>query len=191
LIEENNDPVHDPVPLRAYMDQWDGVPFIDALDLSSGKTVLEIGVGTGRLAVKVAPRCKRFCGIDLSLKTIERARQNLFDFQNVTLLCGDFLTFTFSEHFDLIYSSLTFMHIKNKSVAIQKAADLLNPSGKFILSIDKNQSEYLDCNGRKLMIYPDRPDEIRSYIVTAGLILEKQAETDFAHLFFAKKAGGH
>ncbi|MDE6111645.1 MAG: class I SAM-dependent methyltransferase, partial [Eubacterium sp.] len=52
LIEENNDPVHDPEPLRIYMDKWDGQKFIDNLELNKNKTVLEIGVGTGRLAIK-------------------------------------------------------------------------------------------------------------------------------------------
>ena len=33
LIEENNDPVHDPKPLKDYMDKWDGQAFIDKMDL--------------------------------------------------------------------------------------------------------------------------------------------------------------
>ena len=62
LVDENNDPVHDPEPLRTYMDQWDGQPFMDALHLGKEKSVLEIGVGTGRLAVRAAPNCREFCG---------------------------------------------------------------------------------------------------------------------------------
>jgi len=53
LIDENNDPARDPKPLQEYMNKWDGQVFIDELELSTGKTVLEIGVGTGRLALKV------------------------------------------------------------------------------------------------------------------------------------------
>ena len=51
LIAEGNDPVHDPPALKEYMDRWDGSAFLEALQLSTEKTVLEIGVGTGRLAV--------------------------------------------------------------------------------------------------------------------------------------------
>ncbi len=47
LIDENNDPVRDPEPLREYMDKWDGRQFIDSLQLTKRKSVLEIGVGTG------------------------------------------------------------------------------------------------------------------------------------------------
>lgn len=77
LIDENNDPARDPEPLREYMDKWDGQQFIDSLQLTKEKSVLEIGVGTGRLAVRVASECREFCGIDLSPKTAERAKENL------------------------------------------------------------------------------------------------------------------
>lgn len=110
LVEENNDPVCDPEPLRKYMDKWDGQQFIDSLLLTKEKSVLEIGVGTGRLAVRVAPECREFCGIDLSPKTVKRAKENLKKQTNVTLVCGDFMSYEFGRKFDVIYSSLTFMH---------------------------------------------------------------------------------
>ena len=34
LIDEGNDPFHDPPELRSYMDQWDGARFLDALQLA-------------------------------------------------------------------------------------------------------------------------------------------------------------
>ena len=45
LIDENNDPVHDPKPLQDYMDKWDGQVFIDKMGLNKENKVLEIGVG--------------------------------------------------------------------------------------------------------------------------------------------------
>mgnify|MGYP003320949059 CR=1 FL=1 len=45
----------------------------DKMQLSKDKTVLEIGVGTGRLAVRTAPLCKGFYGIDISTETIKTA----------------------------------------------------------------------------------------------------------------------
>ena len=51
LIDENNDPVHDSKPLKDYMDKWDGERFIESMKLNKNKWALEIGVGTGRLAI--------------------------------------------------------------------------------------------------------------------------------------------
>ena len=114
LIDESNDPVYDPAPLKQYMDKWDGQTFIDSMELNENKAVLEIGVGTGRLAVKIAPLCAYFCGVDISPKTIKRAKQNLKKYSNTKLQCADLMSCDFDNTFDVIYSSLTFMHIKQQ-----------------------------------------------------------------------------
>ena len=186
LIDEGNDPVFDPKPLREYMNKWDGPAFIEKMCLDESKTVLEIGVGTGRLAINVAPRCKSFVGIDISPKTIARAKENL-TFNNIKLICDDFLCYDFKETYDVIYSSLTFMHIEDKLFAISKVASILNNNGKFVLSIDKNQSDFIDYVTRKIRIYPDSPEEIRKLILISELEIEEIYETEFAHIFVVRK----
>ena len=106
LIDENNDPVYDSEPLKKYMDKWDGQVFIDAMKLDKTKTILEIGVGTGRLALKTIPLCKEFVGIDLSQKTIDRATHNLLQYKNAKLICDDFMSYVFSSDFDVAHSLL-------------------------------------------------------------------------------------
>lgn len=187
LIDENNDPVRDPEPLREYMDKWDGRSFFEELQLSKNKCVLEVGVGTGRLALKVAPKCGKFVGIDISSKTIERAKENLSIFQNIILICDNFMTHQFDSLFDVVYTSLTFMHISDKLTAISKIAELLAPCGRFVLSIDKKQNEYIDLKSRKIRVFPDNPEEICGYIKASNLKLEKQIETEFAYIIAAKK----
>lgn len=187
MIDENNDPVHDPEPLREYMDKWDGQQFIDLLQLTKEKSVLEIGVGTGRLAVRVAPECREIFGIDLSPKTAERAKENLKKQTNVTLVCGDFMSYEFGRKFDVIYSSLTFMHIKDKQAAINKVKTLLNISGRFVISIDKSQSDTIEYGTRKIKIHPDRKEDIAEYINQSGMSLIKVFETEFAEIFAAAK----
>ncbi len=187
LIDENNDPVYDPNPLKDYMNQWDGQVFIDAMKLDKRKTVLEIGVGTGRLAVKTIPLCKEFVGIDMSPKTIKRAAHNLAQYQNVELICADFITCDFNISFDVVYSSLTFMHIQKKQECINKIYSLLNPKGHLILSIDKNQNEYLDYGDRKIKIYPDNPDDTKEYFINSGLTLLDCIETKFAYILVGSK----
>ncbi len=188
LIDENNDPVHDPKPLKDYMDKWDGQLFIENMQLDKSKSVLEIGIGTGRLAIKVAPHCKSLCGIDISEKTIQRAAENLSSYQNIKLICDDFMSFEFDEYFDIIYSSLTFMHIQDKLSAIQKIASLLNNKGLFVLSIDKNQSEFIDMADRKIKIYPDNPSDICNFLLKSNLEMIDQFEIDHAYVTVGQKA---
>jgi len=187
LIDKNNDPVRDIQVLRDYMDKWDGQAFVDELQLSKNKSILEIGVGTGRLAIKTAPQCGNFTGIDISPKTTDRAKENLADLPNVTLICDDIMTHEFAHQFDIIYSSLTFMHISDKLRAINIIAGLLAREGRFVLSIDKNQDKFIDTGFSKIKVYPDNPDEIRVYLNASLLKLEKQFETEFAYIFSVRK----
>ncbi len=187
LIDEGQDPVHDPKILQDYMDKWDGQVFIDKMHLDNTKSVLEIGVGTGRLAVRTAPICKTFCGIDISPKTVEKAGRNLSKHSNITLICDDFMSFEFTESFDIIYSSLTFMHISEKQKCINKIASMLNPNGIFALSTDKNQTDFIDMGTRKIPVYPDNPTETEKYITESGLKLSEKYETEFAYIFICTK----
>ena len=187
LIEENNDPVRDPVVLQEYMDLWDGRLFLEMLELNPSKSVLEIGVGTGRLAVRTAPCCRHLTGIDMSAKTIERAQENLREYPNMSLICNDFLTHSFSETFDVIYSSLTMMHFSDKALVIGKMSSLLNDGGLLCLSIDKNQSEWIDMGSRRVRIYPDTPEKTVTFAEQAGLKVKRIIETENAYLLAFSK----
>lgn len=68
------------------------------------------------------------------------------------LICADFLSYEFDRYFDVVYSTLTFMHIEDKQRAINMIAGLLNGAGRFVLSIDKNTSEFIDTGARKRYI---------------------------------------
>ena len=185
LIDEGQDPVHDPKPLKDYMNKWDGQLFIDKLQLDKTKSVLEIGVGTGRIAVNVAPKCKEFTGIDISEKTIAQAKKNIKGslFRKPELICADFLEYNFGKTFDVVYSSLTFMHISEKQKAFDIVSGLMNDRGLFVLSIDKNRDEFIDMGAYTVKVYPDNVSDIKEYAKNAELKLLEEFETDFAVVF--------
>ena len=187
LIEENNDPFRDPPALRKYMESWDGTVFLDLMELDESKTVLEIGVGTGRLAIKTAGCCRWLTGIDISPKTIERARENLQHCLNISLICDDFITHQFTETFDVVYSSLTMMHFPDKALVIGKMSSLLNDGGLLCLSIDKNQSEWIDMGSRRVRIYPDTPEKTVTFAEQVGLKVNRIIETENAYLLAFSK----
>lgn len=187
LIEENNDPFRDPPALRKYMESWDGQVFLDLMELDESKTVLEIGVGTGRLAIKTAGCCRWLTGIDISPKTIERARENLQHCLNISLICDDFITHQFTETFDVIYSSLTMMHFQDKRSVIGKIHALLNCKGLLCLSIDKSRSEWIDMGSRRIRIYPDTKENIVTLAEQAGMKTKRITEIENAYLLVFMK----
>ena len=187
LIDEDNDPFRDPPELQEYMNGWDGEKFVEALELTKNKNVLEIGIGTGRLAVRVAPHCRKLTGIDISPKTVERAKENLKDYKNISFICDDFNVHEFCETFDIIYSSLTMMHFKQKAQVIAKIDTLLNDNGIFCVSIDKNVSKYIDMGTRKIKVYPDTADSITSLVEATAMSVAKVIETEKAYIIVSKK----
>ena len=170
-----------------YMESWDGQAFLDLMELDPSKTVLEIGVGTGRIAGNTAGCCRHLTGIDISPKTIRRARENLRHCQNITLICDDFTTHVFREKYDVIYSTLTMMHFQDKSLVIGKTSALLNDGGLICLSIDKNQSEWLNMGDRRIRIYPDTPERIMALAEQVGLKTKKVVEIENAHIIVLVK----
>jgi len=187
LIDEDNDPARDPKSLQEHMDKWDGEAFIDALQLTPDKTVLEIGVGTGRLALRVCGKCKEFVGVDISPKTIKRAKENLQNYKNVQLICGDFMNLDSNLKFDVIYSSLTFLHVKDKASAVRKVAAMLKTGGLFVVSIEKSKKTTLEYGSRVLEIYPISLQDLTAILTKAGLEIESRFETEYAIIFAAVK----
>ncbi len=187
LIENGNDPVLDCKELADYMDKWDGEEFINLLNLDAHKTVLEIGCGTGRIAKKIINQCKKYVGIDISSKTVDVARKHFNDFNNAFFINEDFLKYKANQKYDVIFSTLTFMHIKDKEKALINVFNLLKNKGEFILSIDKNQQDFIDTGYSRIAVYPDNPTYICKTLPTLGFIKIKIKEIDNAYIITAQR----
>ena len=159
LIDEECDPFRGGDILKEYMKRWDGDAFYNSLDLKNDKIVLEVGIGTGRVAQNVLNiGCKSLTGLDISPRTIERAKENLLGkFNNVELLLQNIEDFNRTNYYDVVYSVLTFMHIENKEKALTNISNSLKPYGNVVLSISR-QPDWIDYGNRKIKLFPKDPD---------------------------------
>jgi len=159
LIDENCDPFRDGEILKEFMKRWDGDSFYNSLNLTNEKVVLEVGVGTGRVAQNVLDiGCKSLTGLDNSSKTIERVKENLLGrYNNVELLLRNIEDFSRENYYDVAYSVLTFMHIENKEKALANIVSSLKPCGNIVLSISR-QPEWFDYGSRKVKLFPKEPE---------------------------------
>ncbi|NLG27981.1 MAG: methyltransferase domain-containing protein, partial [Chloroflexi bacterium] len=106
---------------------------------------------------------------------------------NAELVCGDFLDLDFGATFDVVYSSLTFLHIRDKAAAIRKVHSLLSDQGRFVVSLGKDRSTRLEYGDHCVQVYPDSVEEMAALLEKAGLRVESIVETDYAHLLTAVK----
>src|SRR5260370_38107481 len=73
--------------------------------VAGGGRVLELGIGTGRIAVPLAERGIRVEGIDASEPMIQRMRAKPFG-ADIPVAIGDFAAVDVDGQFDLIYVGL-------------------------------------------------------------------------------------
>ncbi len=172
LIAEGDDPFYDDEILKSYMSKWAGPEFFTALGELQGKHVAEIGVGTGRLAKRILELgCSHFTGIDISPSTIAKARLNLKQYNNMDLIVADAEAYTSIEAYDVIYSVLTFMHLKDKRKTISNIVNSLKPNGIAVVSISR-QDKVITCGNRKIELYIDSASDCAEIFRLNGCIVE-------------------
>lgn len=120
-------------------------PYIDELarfDHTSGKAVLEIGVGLGADHQRFAEAGATLSGIDLTPRAIEhtRHRLQLFGFSS-NLQVGDAENLPFADNsFDVVYSWGVIHHSPDTPKAAQEILRVLKPGGRFAVMIYQRRS---------------------------------------------------
>src|SRR5690348_12256315 len=71
------------------IDQQIGAGFRRASGLPAGARLLEIGVGTGRIAIPLAAQGYRYTGVDISTAMMQRLRERLPDSIALDLVRAD------------------------------------------------------------------------------------------------------
>jgi SAM-dependent methyltransferase len=112
-------------------------PVVDVLvELAGSGRALELGIGTGRIALPLARRGVSVHGIDLSKAMVARLRAKR-DGEDIGVTIGDFATTTVDASFSLAY--LVFNTIMNLTTqagqvaCFRNAAAHLEPGGCFVI----------------------------------------------------------
>jgi SAM-dependent methyltransferase len=108
------------------------------VDLARGGAALELGIGTGRIALPLAERGIRVHGIDLSEAMVARLRAKPHA-DKVGVTVGDFATTTVEGRFSLAYvvaNTIMNLTTQDEQVAcFQNAAAHLEPNGCFVVEV--------------------------------------------------------
>ena len=113
------------------------LPTVEKLaELAPGKKILELAVGTGRIANPLAQRGFDMTGLDISEQMLKQLKQKK-DGKQVEIVLGDMQIADLNEEFDLIYlifNSITYIKtLEGQLATIQNAAKHLKPDGLFVL----------------------------------------------------------
>ena len=141
------DPEHDPMFSAAAID-----PVVDFLaERVRGGLALELGIGTGRIALPLAERGAQVHGIDLSEAMVARLRAKPGG-DRIPVAIGDFATTRVEGTFTLVY--LVYNTIQNLTTqdaqvaCFENAAAHLEPGGCFVIEVGLP-----DVRGERLRIF--------------------------------------
>ena len=114
-------------------------PVVDLLvDLARDGRALELGIGTGRIALPLAQRGVRVHGIELSKAMVGQLRSKPGG-QDIDVTIGDFATTTVEGSFSVVYLVFnTIMNLTTQSAQVacfRNAAAHLAPGGCFVIEV--------------------------------------------------------
>jgi SAM-dependent methyltransferase len=111
-------------------------PVVDFLEPLAGGGALELGIGTGRIAVPLAARGVRVAGIDLSPDMVAQLRRKT---DGIPVAIGDFATTRVEGEFSLVYlvfNTIMNLTTQDEQVAcFENAAAHLRPGGRFVVEV--------------------------------------------------------
>jgi SAM-dependent methyltransferase len=136
-------------------DEWDAAlfepevvdPIVDFLvDVAGDGAALELGIGTGRIALPLAQRGVRVHGIDLSAAMVARLRAKPGS-EDIEVSIGDFATTKADGVFSLAYlvfNTIMNLTTQDEQVAcFRNAAAHLEPRGCFVIEVGVPQLQRL------------------------------------------------
>ena len=114
-------------------------PVVEVLaELAGSGRALELGIGTGRIALPLARRGVSVHGIDLSKAMVARLRAKR-DGEDIGVTIGDFATTTVDGSFSLAYLAFnTIMNLTTQAAQVacfRNAAAHLEPGGCFVIEV--------------------------------------------------------
>ncbi len=134
-------------------------PLLKLVGDVAGQRVLDLACGNGYLSRRFARQGATVTGVDASAPIIERAQAredreplgityHIVDAAHLEMLAD--------ESFDLVFSNMALMDIEDAAGAIQEAARVLRPQGRFVASINHPCFDIVNDSGWEIeIIYPN------------------------------------
>ena len=111
---------------------------IDVLAIGTAHTVLDMGCGTGAIALHMAKHCRRVIAVDIAQPMLDVCLKKAkgLGISNIETHCAGFLTYEHEgEGVDAVVTKATLHHLPDfwKSIALERMATILKPQGRFYL----------------------------------------------------------
>jgi SAM-dependent methyltransferase len=173
-------------------DEWDATsfepavvdPIVDFLvDAADGGAALELGIGTGRIALPLARRGVRVYGIDLSAAMVARLRAKPGS-EDIEVRIGDFATTRVDATVSVAYLVVnTIMNLTTQAQQVACFANVaghLEPGGRFVIEVGVPQLQRLPPGEtvRAFDVSPSRLGFDEYDVASQGLVSHHYRDVD-------------
>jgi ubiquinone/menaquinone biosynthesis C-methylase UbiE len=119
---------------KAGTDPTEEVALLRELGLGAPDTLVDLGTGTGTLALAAAPHCRRVVAVDVSpqMLALLKERATRLGIGNIECVRAGFLTYAHrGDPADFVYSRNALHHLPDfwKAIALERVAGMLKPGG--------------------------------------------------------------
>lgn len=123
---------------KAATDPTEDVALLRNLGMDESSVLLDLGAGTGTLALAAAPFCRRVVAVDMSpaMLAVIRGQVERLGLSNVEAVQGGFLGYEHEgDPADFVYSRNALHHLPDfwKGIALARIAAVLRPGGVLFL----------------------------------------------------------
>jgi 2-polyprenyl-3-methyl-5-hydroxy-6-metoxy-1,4-benzoquinol methylase len=112
---------------------------LEAIELSVGKSVLELGCGSGQFTPMLYERFDRVVGLDASEENIALARKTTLDNRH-SFFVAKAEDFQIDEKFDTILMTMLLEHVDSPVAVLKNAKSLLKSDGRIIIQVPNANS---------------------------------------------------
>lgn len=125
-----------------------------------GKRILDVGCSQGIVPILLGRESKSVLGLDVDADAIAVAENYLaagprHASSNVNFVVADFLAHDFSgEQFDTIVMSEVLEHLVDPEAFVERAASLLKPSGRLVVTVPFGINDYIDHKHTYYLVEP-------------------------------------
>jgi SAM-dependent methyltransferase len=154
----------------------------ELLELSLETRALDVGAGTGPLALALAPLVREVVGLDLVPEMLAQARERAVAYPNATFVEGDAHDLAFeAASFDVVVCGRTLHHLDGVDQVVRELARVTRPGGQVLV---QDQVTWDDPDASSLQEEIERvrdpshvrtlgDGELRELLGAAGLAVER------------------
>lgn len=176
-----------------YLNSFEQNKLLPLLGDLAGKSVLDAGAGTGRLAIYMQNKGANVIAFDISGKMLELIRKKS---KKIKTIVGDAENMPFdSGSFDAVAAAFLIVHLKNPAGFFDEAYRVLKDGGIFVVTnINQKDPPLVKTEKGEIIIesFYHRPEKIREILESLAFKIEneifvREGETWINQIIVAKK----